>query len=79
MKKIGFLETWNKNSQTKEFSITRLQMVIATLFGFFFVYQYYITEDHTITVNSLVLVLILLVFAVTPKHVKDFMDIKDKL
>jgi hypothetical protein len=79
MKKIGFFEKWNKDAGMKEFSLTRLQMAIATLFAFFFIYQYYITESHTITVNSLVLLLILLVFAVAPKHIKDFMDLKVKL
>jgi uncharacterized membrane protein len=77
--KIGFFEKWNKDAGVKEFSITRLQMALATLFAFFFVYQYYITEGNSVTINSIMLIVILFIFAVAPKAIKDFSDIKDKI
>jgi uncharacterized membrane protein len=77
--KIGFFEKWNKDAGVKEFSITRLQMTLATLFAFFFVYQYYITEGNSVTINSIMLIVILFIFAVAPKAIKDFSDIKDKI
>ena len=79
MKKIGFFEKWNRDAGVKEFSVTRLQMILATLFVFFFTYQFYIVEGKSVTVNSIMLIVIFLVFAVAPKAIKDFSDIKDKL
>lgn len=79
IKKIGFFETYNKEAGVKEFSITRLQMMLATLFAFFFVYQFYVTEGSSVTVNSIVLVVMLFVFATAPKAIKDFTDLKKKL
>jgi len=77
--KIGFFEKWNVSANCKEFSITRMQMALATLFDFFFVYQYFVTEGNEITANAIVLILVLLTFAVAPKAIKDFSDIKDKV
>jgi 4-hydroxybenzoate polyprenyltransferase len=77
--KINFFEKWNAEANCKEFSITRVQMILATLFAFFFVYQYFVTEGNEITVNAIVLVVMLFTFAVAPKAIKDFNDIKDKV
>jgi len=77
--KIGFLEKWNKEAGVKEFSLSRLLAALFVLFDAFFIYQFYITEGHSITVNSIVLILVLLIAAFMPKALKDFMDIKDKL
>ena len=79
MNRINFFEKWNRDAGVKEFSVTRLQMILATLFVFFFTYQFYITEENSVTINSIVLIVIFLVFAAVPKAVKDFADIKDKL
>ena len=77
--KVGFFEKWNTDAGMKEFSITRMQMILATLFVFFFAYQYYITEANKVTINSIMLIVIFLVFAVAPKAIKDFSDIKNKI
>ena len=77
--KIGFFEKWNTDAGMKEFSITRLQMILGTLFVFFFAYQFYITEANSVTVDSIMLIVIFLVFAVAPKAIKDFSDIKNKI
>jgi hypothetical protein len=77
--KIGFFQKWNEEAGRNEFSVTRLQMILFTLFDVFFVYQYYITEGNEITVNSLVLVVILLTAAYTPKAVQDFTDMRKKI
>lgn len=77
--KIGFFQKWNEDAQRNEFSVTRLQMLLFTLFDAFFVYQYYITEGNEITVNSLVLVVILLAAAYTPKAIKDFTEMQKKV
>lgn len=77
--KIGFFEKWNKDAGMKEFSMTRLQMAFLTLFTLFFIYQFYITESNEVTINSIVLILILLTASFVPKAIKDFQDIKDKL
>jgi len=79
MKRIGFFERWNREAGVKEFSITRLQMLLATLYAFFFVYQYYITEGNDVTINSITLVVMLFVFAAAPKAIKDFTELKDKV
>jgi hypothetical protein len=77
--KLGFFEKWNQDAGAKEFSITRLQMAFFTVFAAFFIYQYYITEENSVTINSLVLVIIILLGAFVPKALKDFSDIKNKL
>jgi len=79
MKKIGFFEKWNEDAGVKEFTSTNLQMILATLFDFFFAYQFYITEGNEVTVNSIMLFVIFLVFATAPKALKDFSDIKKKI
>lgn len=79
MKTIGFFQKWNKDAQTFEFSITRLQMVLFTIFTGFFTYQFYITEGNSVTINSIVLILILLSAGFFPKVIKDFVDLKNKL
>jgi hypothetical protein len=77
--KIGFFQKWNDKAKMKEFSITRLQMALFTVFAGFFIYQFYITEGNSVTVNSIVLVLVLLAGAFAPKALKDFSDLRDKI
>jgi len=79
MKKIGFFSKYNREAGVSEFSITRLQMALFTLFDMFFAYQYFITEENPVTANSIVLILVLLAAAYAPKALKDFSDIKDKV
>ena len=79
MKKIGFFEKWNKEAGMVEFSMSRLIMIIVVAFSMFFTYQYYITEAKEVTINSIMLIVIFLVFAVAPKAIKDFSDIKNKI
>ena len=78
MKKIGFFEKWNKDAGVREFSMTRLQMALFTLFAMFFIYQFFVTEGNPVTVNSIVLVLVILAGAYTPKAIKDFYELKNK-
>ncbi len=77
--KIGFLEKWNKDASMKEFSITRLQMAAGTVFFFIFIYMYFVAYNRAITIEALLLVVILGIFATAPKMMKDLADIRDKL
>jgi hypothetical protein len=77
--KIGFFEKYNQDTKDKEFSITRVQMLLATLFDFFFIYQYFITEKNDVTVDSIFLCIVILLFAAMPKAMKDLTDVKDKI
>jgi drug/metabolite transporter superfamily protein YnfA len=76
--KIGFFEKWNPEAGQKEFSITRVQMVLMTLFAMFFTYQYFVTEGNPISVNAIFLVLVLLLSAYVPKALKDLTDIRGR-
>ena len=79
MKKIGFLEKYNKDAGIKEFSMTRLQMILFTLFTAFFIWQFYIVEGNEVTINSIVLILVMFSASFFPKAIKDFQDIKGKM
>lgn len=76
--KIGFLQKWNTEANCVEFSITRLQMAICTLFALFFTYQYYVTEGNSITINSITLILVLFAAAFSPKMIKEIIEKKIK-
>ena len=78
-KKIGFLQRFNKSANMIEFSLTSLQMIIFTFFAMFFIYQYFITEDNDVTVNSIFLIIVVLIGAFAPKAMKDFTSLKDKI
>lgn len=77
VKKIGFFEKYEKNSQMIEKSSTKLQSFIMMFFFFGFVFLY--TKDNQITIEFITFALILLTAIIAPKHIKDFGDIKDKL
>lgn len=77
--KIGFFETWNKEAGMVEFSITRVQMILMTLFDMFFIYQYFVIKEQPITVNSITLIVVLMIVTYSPKAIKDFTSIKDKI
>jgi len=77
--RIHFFEKWNKEAGMKEFSLTRLQMAVFTAFTGFFIWQFYIVEGNSVTVNSLVLMIIMFLACFFPKAIKDLSDIKDKL
>jgi hypothetical protein len=76
MRSIGFFETWNKEAGLKEFSITRLQMAVFTVYDMFFAHQYFIYKGNEITFNSVLLLIVLLVGAFAPKAIKDFVNWK---
>lgn len=69
--KIGFFETWNAEAQRVEFSITRVQMLLSTLFDFYFIWQFFIVKNKPATWDNLLLTLILILLAIAPKAVKD--------
>lgn len=77
--KIGFFEAWNKEAGLVEFSITRVQMILMTLFVMFFSYQYFVTEGNPITINAITLIVVFLFGAYFPKTLKDFSSLKDKI
>jgi len=77
--KIGFFSKWNKDAQKEELSMTRLQMFIFTFFSMGFIYQYFISEDNPVDVNSIMLIVIILLAVFAPKAIKDLTDLKDKV
>lgn len=79
MKRLGIFEKWNKESGTPELSLTSIQMAVFTIFAMFFIYQYYITEANDVTVNSLMLIVIVLLGAFAPKAIKGLTDLKNKI
>ncbi|MBS3777305.1 MAG: hypothetical protein KGY70_19080 [Bacteroidales bacterium] len=79
MKKISFFEKWNRDAGVKEFSLSRLLSALFAAFTAFFIFQFYIVEGNEVTVNSVVLVLVLLTASFMPKALKDYTDIKGKM
>ena len=79
MKRLGIFEKWNKDSNTPELSLTSIQMAVFTIFAMFFIYQFYITEANEVTVNSIMLIVIVLLGAFAPKATKGLTDIKAQI
>ncbi len=75
--KIGFFETYNKESGNVEKSSTRLQQLLTLLFVFVFTLLY--IRTGIVTIEFILLELIFLVAAFAPKYLKDFIDLKEKL
>lgn len=76
MKKIKFFEKYNKEAECKEFSVTRLQMAVLTVFTMIFSLWYFVWSDHEVTLESVALILVFLIGCYTPKALKDFMDMR---
>jgi len=73
-KKIGFLEKWNEPAQKIEFSITRLQMAVITVFALIFTWYYFIVKGTEVTWNNILLIVILFAAGFSPKILKDIID-----
>lgn len=79
MKKIGFFEKYNREAGVIESSSSRLLTIALVIFDMFFTYQYFITENNPVTASSILLVVVLFTAAFSPKALKDFNDLKDKV
>jgi hypothetical protein len=77
MKKIGFFEKWNDKAKCIEFSITSLQMAVLTVFTMIFIIFYFIIKNHSVTLESIGLVLVMFVACFTPKLLKDLTGFKN--
>lgn len=75
-KQIKFLQTWNKDADAPEFSITRLQMAVMSLFTMVFTVWYHCKNE--ITWESISLVLVLLIASFTPKTLKEIVQLYKK-
>ena len=76
-KKLGFFETYNKTSDRVEKSSTRLQQFLTLLFIFVFTVLYLKAEP--INLDFILLEVMFLVAAFAPKHIKDFIELKEKI
>ncbi len=79
MKKIGFFEKYNREAGVIESSSSRLLTIALVIFDMLFTYQYFITENNPVTASSILLVVVLFTAAFSPKALKDFTDLKDKI
>ncbi len=75
--KIGFFETFNKTSGRIEKSSTRLQQFLTLLFIFVFTVLY--LREYAINLDFILLEVMFLVAAFAPKHIKDFIELKEKI
>ena len=74
MKRIGFFQKWNAEAGAPEFSISKAQMVIFTLFSMGYIWKKYVTDGAEITTDGLLLVCLLLAASFAPKLLKDIID-----
>lgn len=72
MNVIGLFQTVNKTTKEREWSMTRVQMAIMTLFNVAFLWWFYIVDANAVNMENIALTVVLLLTAVTPKALKDF-------
>lgn len=71
---IGLFQTYNEKAGKVEWSMTRVQMAIFTLFAMAFLWFFFIEKGNDVNMNNILLTLLLLLTAVAPKAVKDLSD-----
>ncbi len=71
IKKIGYFETWNSGAGMIEKSSSRLQSFVVLLFTFIIIIIYVQGDGSFSDWGFLTFILIMLVAAFTPKHLKD--------